>query len=224
MEEQSKNQDSPLMKAIGIAVGLPWFELIGELWKVGRKVMRGLASEGIYEVLDYECRLELQDRDGQHAVVQKQERVRYLQDYITTYQDQAWGDGEIFLDYKCSPGIPVDEYQLGHNTYKLISLRESKNRGDIDDFNIEWKVRDGFLKSAGFWGTAINHRTRKVTVQVVFPKDRPPLSVSVFETNLQRTRVLGPEARQSLSDGRPMIVWEKVNPRLYEDYVLRWEW
>ncbi len=198
MEEESKNQNSALFKAIGLAAGLPWFEMIGELWKIGRKLMRGLSSEGIYEVLDYECRLELQDKTGEYATVQKQEKVRYLQDYITTYQDQAWGDGRDLLDYQLFTRDCMSmSISSGHNTYKLISLRESKNKGDIDEFNIEWKMRNGFLKPAGFWGTAINHRTKKVTVKVVFPKaSRPPRSVSVFETNLQRTRVLGPEAHQ----------------------------
>lgn len=224
MDEDSQNQNCPVLKAIGRGAGLPWFGLIGELWKVGRKLMRGLSSEGIYEVLDYECRLELHDTTGRHAMIHKRERVRYLQDYVTTYQDQAWGDGKIFLNYKCSPGIPVDEYQLGHKTYKLLSLREFKNSGNIDDFNIQWNMRNGFLKSTGFWGTAINNRTKKVTVKVIFPRGRPPLSAAVFETNLQRTRVLGPEARRSLPDGRTAIVWEKTAPLLFEDYILRWEW
>ena len=118
----------------------------------------------------------------------------------------------------------MDEYRLGHNTYKLISLRELRNKGDIDQFNIEWRMRNGFLKSTGFWGTSINHRTRKVTVKVIFPKDRPPLNISVFESNLQRTRALGPNAQQMLPDGRPMIVWENTKPRLYENYIFRWEW
>ena len=77
----------------------------------------------------------------------KKDKVKYLQDYITAFQDQAWGNGEFLLNYKCSPGIPVDEYQLGHNTYKLISLREVRNKGDVDEFNITWNMKNGFLKS-----------------------------------------------------------------------------
>jgi len=224
MQDERKQQDSPLSTALGLAVGLPWFELAGQLWKIGRKLMRGLSSEGVYEVLDYECRLELRDTDGRHASVQKREKVRYLQDYITTFQDQAWGNGRIFVDYRCSPGIAVDQYQSGRNTYKLISLRELKNKGDVDEFNTEWKVTNGFRKSAGFWGTSINHSTRKVTVKVVFPRGRSPRRVSMLETNLQRTHVLGPETRQNLPDARTLIVWEKVNPLLYEDYILQWDW
>jgi len=31
--------------------------------------------------------------------------VRYLQDNVIAYRDQAWGDGEILVDYRCTPGI-----------------------------------------------------------------------------------------------------------------------
>lgn len=203
---------------------LRWFEVIGNLWKIGRKIVRGLASEGVYEVLDYECGIELKDKEGTKAKIHKREKIRYLQNYITTFQDQAWGSGHILLNYKCSPGVAVDQYQLGHNTYKLISLREFKNKGDIDEFNIEWEMKDGFLKPTGFWGTAINHQTKRIKIVVVFPINRPPLRFSIFEKNLQRTQILTNQNQKKLSDGRQAIIWEKENPQIYEDYVLRWEW
>ncbi len=207
-----------------ILLDLPWLATIGSVWRIGRSILRGFANEGIYEVLDYECTLELKDKEGVKAVIHKREKVRYLQDNIIAYEDQAWGDGEILIDYHCSPGFPVDEYRLGHKTYKLISLREFKNKGDMDEFNIEWKMRNGFLKKTGFWGTSIKHRTSKVTIHVIFPKNRPPLDVSITECNLQRTHNLGKDNLQPLAAGRSMIVWGNANPRLYEDYVLRWKW
>jgi hypothetical protein len=203
---------------------LRWLEIIGNLWRVARNVVRGLTSEGIYEVLEYECGIELKDKEGTKAKIHKRERVRYLQDYVTTFQDEAWGNGDFLLNYKCSPGIPVDQYQLGHNTYKLISLREFRNKGDVDEFNIEWDMRNGFLKPTGFWGTAINRRTKRIKIVVVFPVDRPPLRFSVFEKNLQRTHLLTADIQKKLPDGRQAIIWEKDNPRLYEDYILSWEW
>jgi hypothetical protein len=147
-----------------------------------------------------------------------------LQDYVTAYQDQAWGDGKILRNYRCSPGKPVDEYRLGHNTYKLISLREFRNRGDVDEFNIEWSMLNGFLKPTGFWGIAVNHRTKNISQKVIFPKSRPPLVASITESNLQRTQVLGKDSQKTMPDGRPMVLWEKENPGLYENYVLKWEW
>lgn len=201
-----------------------WIEVIAQGWHLGHKILRGLANEGIYEVLDYECTLELKDSRGDLAKVQKQEKIRYLQDYIISYQDQAWGDGELFVNYRCSPGIPVDEFRLGHKTCKLISLREFRKKDDIDEFHIQWNMRHGFLKSTGFWGTGIRNRTKKVKVNVVFPKDRPPLHASITESNLQRTRTLEKNAYHLLPDGRTMITFEHEKPRLYENYVLKWEW
>lgn len=205
-------------------LNLPWLELVGRLWRAGQKILRGLASEGVYEVLEYECGVELKDREGKQALIRKRERVRYLQDYIMTYQDQAWGDGKILLNYRCSPGVPVDHYQLGHKTYRLISLRGSRNKGDVDQFDIEWKMKNGFLKSSGYWGTSINHRTKRAKVEVVFPKDRPPHNATIFESNVQRGRPLAAEEQRRLPDGRTVLVWEQVNPRVYEDYIVRWEW
>ena len=85
-------------------------------------------------------------------------------------------------------------------------------------------MKNGFLKPTGFWGTAINQRTKEITIKVIFPIDRPPLHVSIFEKNIQRTHVLTKDIQQKLPDGRQAIIWEKADPRLYEDYVLSWEW
>ena len=201
-----------------------WVEVIAQIWNLGKKIFRGFSNEGIYEALDYEYQIELQDKDGEHATIKKREKVRYLQDNITSFQDWAWGDKKIFLNYRCSPGTPVDEFRLGHKTCKLISLRETRNKGDIDEFHMEWEMKRGFSKTTGFWGTGIRYRTKKVTVKVIFPTDRPPIHASITESNLKRTQILGPEAQKLLLDGRTMVVWENSNPRLYETYVLKWEW
>lgn len=225
MNENNQDNDSLRLKLLAMILGLPWLEFAGNVWKIARKIIRGLSNEGIYEVLEYECTLELKDKEGKQAKIHKRKKIRYIQDYITTYLDEAWGtNGEILLDYQCSPGIPVDEYRLGHKTYKLISLREFRNKGDVDEFNIIWNMRNGFLLPTGFWGTAINQRMKKLRVKIIFPKNRPPLQFAVTESNLKRTRALGKEAQQKLPDGRQMVVWENDKPRLYEDYILSWEW
>jgi hypothetical protein len=103
-----------------------WFEIIGVLWHAGKKIKQGFVANGLYEVSEYETTLELLDRKGKQAAVSKHQKVRYLQDHIIAYQDQAWGDGEILMNYQCSPGVPFDQYQYGHKSIILISLREKK--------------------------------------------------------------------------------------------------
>jgi len=188
------------------------------------KWLHNRSSIGIYEVIDYELVLELKDQKGKSAVLKKHEKVQYLQDNIVAYQDQAWGDGKILEDYKCTPGVPVDCYHLDHNTYILISLREVKNKGDKDNFNIQWKIKNGFLLKNGFWGTEINHRTRRIGINIYFPKNRPPLKASIVEHNQQKTHALQESEINQLPDGRWLVAWEKYKPKLYESYILKWEW
>jgi len=225
MENEEQDSQSVKLPNWGtLILGRPWLEIIGELWKIGRKIFRGFSNEGIYEVLDYETTLELQDRKGNKASLQKLEKVRYLQDHILAYQDQAWGDGKILLNYRCAPGVPVDIYRSGYKTHILISLREVKKKGDIDEFNIEWGIKNGFLRKTGFWSTEISQRTKRIIVQVIFPKSRPPSVSWMIEKNIQRTHLLDGNTKKRLPDGRWMIRWEKNHPRLYEQYILKWEW
>jgi hypothetical protein len=94
----------------------------------------------------------------------------------------------------------------------------------MDEFKITWGVRRGFLSPTSFWGTEISHRTTRVVVHVIVPKTRQPKSALVLEKNRQKTTVLGKSAVKRLRGGNSEIFWEKNAPRLYEQYILKWEW
>jgi hypothetical protein len=137
MTNENNNDNQSLAdRLIAALLRLPWADLLTDALKALRNGIQDRSYRSLYEVLDHESTLELKDRGGQRATFHKRERGRYLQNRIIAYQDQAWGDGEILLDYRCSPGTPVDRYRSGHKTYILVSRREAKNRGDVDEFNI----------------------------------------------------------------------------------------
>ena len=224
VNDQEGSVESRIQSWVLTLVDVPLFSIFSDLWKIGRKVVRGLSAEGMYEVIDYESTLELKDTKGERVVFHKREVIKYLQDYVLTYQDQAWGDGEILIGYHCSPGIPVDRYRAGYKTHILISLRDVKNKGDIEEFNIEWAIKNGFLNHTGFWATEISHRTKRAKVKIIYPKDRFPKRISIYEKNKQKTQSLGKSALTTLPDGRCLLTWEKSQPRLYEQYIINWEW
>lgn len=179
---------------------------------------------GIYEVLDYEASLELTDSKGKTAVYRKKQDVRFLQNNIIAYQDSAWGDGEIFADYKCSPGVVADKYREGDRYYVVISLRETKNRDDKALFDIERTIEDGFLQPREEFQVDIDHRTHHLTMRLEFPAKRLPTSVVVIERNSDHTYTLGEENRSKLSSGDYQYSWEVRKPTLFESYIMRWEW
>lgn len=151
-------------------------------------------------------------------------QMRYLQNNVIAYHDQAWGDGDILLDFRCSPGIAVDRYRSGHKTLILISLRQVRNRGDKDELQIEWAMKNGFTRKTEEWTTSVSHRTRKLRIKVTFPAKRPPLKMLMIETNRRKHIPLGKDNLKQMPDGRWLVSWEKEKPHLYEDYTFRWDW
>jgi hypothetical protein len=198
--------------------------LIGNALKYSSKVMRGSAHEGMYRVLNYESTLEILDVSGKRALFEKQKKIQYLQDNIIAYQDCAWGDGKILLNYKNHPGKAVDRYRSGYKTYILLALHEIKNSGDVDDFRISWGIKDGFLTPDGFWETNISQKTKQLSMNLIFPNKRFPKRVTVEESNHRKTHIITRNERIVLPDGRLKINWEKKNPRLYETYLMKWLW
>jgi hypothetical protein len=211
-------------KVFAALLGSPWLEVLAEGWKLGRKLWRGLADEGMYKVLEHEATLELLDTKGKRALVHKRQKVQYLHNNIIAYQDQAWGDGEFLVNYQCSPGVEADRYRVGHKTYVLISLREVKEKGEKDEFNILWEFRGSFMRDVEVWGTEVSHRTKQLKLQVIFPKQRFPYQVSLVEQLRQRTNRLEQEAIRQLPDGRYSTTWEIDKPRLHEQYIFKWKW
>ncbi len=207
------------------------FRLLNSDWTTavlkGWQLLQNLRSEqqvGLYEVLDFERTLELRDAKGKRAVFRKRQTVRLLQDHVAAYLDQAWGRGDIFADYLCSPGKPVDRYQCGHKTCVLISLREVKRRGDILRIQIDRTVRNGFTLNPGWSETVVRHRTHRFQTAVIFPKQRPPKRVTLLQVNQNRTTSLGEDHTETLPDGCHRVFWTTTNPKLFETYTLKWTW
>ena len=203
---------------------LPWVSIISSLIKLFRKVTQGTANEGMFETLDYEVTVELLDTKGKKALHTKREQVRYIQDNIIAYQDQAWGDGDFLKDYQCYPGKLADSYREGSKTILLISLQGRRQKGDIDTFHIERKMIDAYTHDKEYAGVEISHKAKQLTINIIFPKKRPPASYVLVEKHLKRHTALSNRHLRQLQDGRWQLTWSTNKPRLFENYFVQWEW
>ena len=196
------------------------------LKELGQKTAEvlGLRPRGIYEVLSHATTLELVDPRGEEALVERRQTVSFLQDHVTAFTDYAWGEGEVFAEYSCSPGFPVDFYRDGTRHAVLISLRETKQRGDTLTFEIRRTIRGGFAAADEGWETEVYHRTEELSVTILFPRERRCQRATVTQRSTSKTVVLGPEQFRFLGDGRQQLTWEIHNPRLHDRYSLRWHW
>lgn len=181
-------------------------------------------APGIYEVLEHHTTVELADPNGEVAVVEKRQTVRFLQDHVAALTDHAWGDSEIFAEHDCRPGLPVDLYKDGSRHTVLISLREAKSRGDILKFRIRRKILRGFLKPNECWETEVYHRTRHLSVAIIFPPGRRCRRATITQRSTSKTVTLGPEHFHFLANGRRQLTWEIHKPRIHDRYSLKWRW
>lgn len=206
-----------------IFLKLPWMNILMEIWNMVQNLPSS-DSHVLYEVLEHQATLELLDQQGKRARFRKYQKVRYLQNDVIAYQDQAWGDGKILLNYRCSPGVPVDFYRPGNKTYILIALRGVRNKGEKDEHHMEWGIMDGFLRKQELWETSVNHPTGWLKIDIIFPQKRPPIRVSLLEDTRQKTTLLGDENLTKLPDERWQVHWETNQVRQHERYSIQWEW
>lgn len=179
---------------------------------------------GMYAVEEHETVLELKNRKGNLAQHRKTQRIRFLQDNILVYPDTAWGDGEIFAEYRCSPGQAVDTYREGNRYRVLISLRKTMNRDDVEKIEIERTIKDGFTQKEEAFQTEVNHFTDNLKISVIFPASRLPIQVLLIQRNEAQTEILDDKHRRILADGRHQYSWSTRHPRRFEAYILRWRW
>ena len=221
---QLNSPPSSLLRKILACFSQDWLVLLPDLYRALHLWFKRHRHEGMYEILDYDATLELVDPKGKTAIFTKRQRVKFLQDHIIAFQDYAWGDGEIFANYNCTPGSEVDHYQEGDRWNILISLRETKNSGDIEDFYIERTAKEGFITAEESLQTEIRHRTRRLRMSIIFPKRRPCKRALLLERSRNRTTVLGPEHFIDLPDGRQRLTWETSTIRGFEIYTIKWKW
>jgi hypothetical protein len=185
---------------VAVAAGLG----VGALVTYDR-LLKGGNSRG-YEVLDQEHEWDLVRPDGSLAIHRKHLRVRYLNQAISVV-DFAWGEGNLFEEYSCDPGRVVDRFVARGQLWVLISLGGLRQRGEEEDLTFRRAIGDGFLNPVE-WVELGPLEGRRVSLKVVFPKERPPEQVEIVRT---RRSLLGrqTEHREAL----PTSALEEVSQR-----------
>lgn len=198
--------------------------IILDAWDVVSQVHDRLGYHGMYEILEYDATLEITDPTGEEANLTRHEVIRFLQDNVVAIHDHAWGDGDLFAEYHCQPGIPVDFYDDGSKHNILISLRETKNRGDVIDLWIERVIKGGLLGKDEWLETEIDHRVKYLKLSIIFPRRRRCQRAILTRRSTNQTITLEGRYFSTLSDGRQQLTWEAKYPKLHDLYTIKWRW
>jgi len=195
-----------------------------EAWELLSRLWEKLRYQGLYAIIAYDSTLELLDPRGDQAVFTRRERIRFLQDNVVALHDHAWGDGQLFASYRCQPGVPVDIYPDGSRHNVLISLRETKNKGDILELWIERVVHAGFTQDEEWLETEIDHWMEQLHLSIIFPQERPCRRATLSRRSTAKTVALPQDSFALLPDGRQRLAWETAHPKLHDCYTIKWAW
>jgi hypothetical protein len=221
---ETKNSPSLFLRKLFSGFSIEWLVLLYDFYQTLRAWLVSKQPKGIYEILEYDAKLELLDNTGHAATFHKLQKVRFLQNNLIAFEDYAWGEGEIFHAYSVTPGKAVDFYQEGDRWNVLISLRETKHSGDVEDFRIDRTVIDGFTGADEWQQVEIRHYTHKVTIGVIFPHNRQCRQAQILQRSRKQATDLGPEHFHRLPDGRQLVRWETQKVQPLEIFTLRWQW
>ena len=195
-----------------------------DAWELWSQIRDRATYHGMYEILDYHSTLDLSDATGEKATLSRRQMIRFLQDNVVAIHDHAWGDGKLFAKYRCRPGVPVDFYQDGSKHNVLISLRETKNRGDVMEFSVERTIAGGFLKTSEWLETEVDHLTSRLRITIIFPKARPCQRATLTRKNANKTVLLEEKHLRNLISGRQELGLSLDRPKLHECYTIKWDW
>lgn len=187
--------------------------------------VRGERRE-IYQVLRYEAAWEIEDSGGQSVVFTKDLKVRFLQNHVLAIDDPAWGDGDLFAEYECSPGAAVDRFRLGSQYHTLISLREFRNRGDILNFHIRRKIVGGWIQPEEWVEVDAGRAAGPISAKIIFPAARRPAAGSIrwLARGDKQVRAFAEDALLDLPDGRQQLTLDLPKPTAGDVYTIRWRW
>ena len=192
---------------------------------------RKIKSPWLVEDLQY--RVELIDRKGRLAKVEKRTRLKALEPGLQNYPHEIRADGRTEA-IEVSPGrkLPeeqklggVDVVQVFDPPFSFQESREVILRFDwVDAFRNEVEYLVHFVRFP---------QKGKTKIEVIFPKDRPYKryeiyrggvagEVSLLQGGLKLEEKKPEEGRAK--DGRPILRWEIEDPPHRERYRLVWAW
>jgi hypothetical protein len=175
-----------------------------------------------YENLLIELVLDIRDRRGMRAVLERRQRVRFLAEEVDVVRELAWGDGEPFAHYRVRGATRLMVRPEGPKRAVLLGLQRRPTKDERVTLSSRRLIRGGFLEAREYWEVWFERPTRRVALTVIFPNRRPPHAVELV--TLPR---LAPPRRVPVrfaADGRAFVRWSETRLDLERTYSLRWSW
>lgn len=178
---------------------------------------------GAYEVLESHVKWTVQDDRGAEVEMERQSRLRFLQNEVIAISDFAWPQTQAIKSYSCSPGIKVDQFPHADKLQFVISLRDVKHRGDEQTYTFRRVLVDQFLAKTEWVGVDVRDPTGTLTMKVVLPSSRP--ATKAWGRVRSKPKHKHDVTITNLPGGNQQLEYSpQPRPKLNEAYYIEWEW
>jgi hypothetical protein len=165
----------------------------------------------------------LKSIDGRIASYQKTSSYIVNSDELNAYREgvTAAGQASGFSSLRGTIVATVKE----HGFYiSSIDLGDILRKGAHFTNVYAADLRDSFMKEQEHWTQEVAFPTKHLTIQVYFPKGRPPKLVKCKVVEGTVDKQIKTNAKIVNAFGQQCIIWELDGPRLNEIYKLEWFW
>jgi len=167
--------------------------------------------------------LYLLDTDGKHARYQKTSRFEIMTDELSSYREGVAADG-IATELASMRGTIVETVKEHGFYISQIDLGQTLCLGSRFTNVYYADLLNCFTNSEEQWSQELIFPTKHLTVQVHFPKARPPKSVRCSAIEGTVDKLVKQTARIIELYGRKSIIWEVDEPEAHVIFKLEWSW
>lgn len=162
-------------------------------------------------------------QDAVTTTYRKRLDVEFLHSDVISLWDDAWTEG-TFTSFTCDPGRLVDSFRVGGQHYRLVSLRQRRNRGERESFLFEWTIENGFVGDDQYVEVAILPWMDEALVKVRFPRGTEPTKPMVNKRSDEgEWKALAGDVLTRDGD-RTLLTWRPPRGRRSERYAIKWDW
>jgi hypothetical protein len=166
--------------------------------------------------------VDIRDRTGATAVLEKRQQVRFRRSESAILRDGVWGEGEQLSRYSVVGARQIGMRHEGLRKTVLLAVEPRPVDGEAQEVRITRTMRHAFLEPTGFFDLMAERPTKRLSLKVLFPRSRPPRQAHLVEWPAERTMRRVPV--RYAPDRRPFLYWKEMRPHPLTAYSLRWMW
>ncbi len=174
-----------------------------------------------YENLALRLVLDIQDPHGQRAILDRDQRVRFLTDESGVLRDLVWGEGSALARYSVRGARRLLVRPEGSKRAILLGLPYRPRRGEQARIRTRRVIAQALIGRSEYWEAMVERPTQRLSMKVIFPRTRAPHEAYLVASPDSAGKRL---PLRYGADGRPFLSVQLNRPVQDRTYSVQWSW